>query len=92
MVVASPGNWPARARRCCCWRRARIAGGGASGGLSKRGSAPMAVICAMLPLMRMAYEQWPTLHEELGHDTGYARLAICRSLNAHAISPSASAL
>ncbi|MCB0127418.1 MAG: FAD-binding oxidoreductase, partial [Caldilineaceae bacterium] len=48
--------------------------GGASGGLGKRGVRANGRDLRELPLMRMAYEQWPTLHDELGHDTGYERV------------------
>lgn len=47
--------------------------GGASGGLGKRGVRANGRDLRELPLMRLAYEQWPTLHEKLGHNTGYER-------------------
>lgn len=50
----------------------RIAGG-ASGGLGKRGVRANGRSLPELPLMRLAYEQWPTLHEEIGAETGYDR-------------------
>lgn len=46
---------------------------GASGGLGKRGVRANGRHLAELPLMQMAYEQWPTLHEAIGADTGYER-------------------
>lgn len=48
--------------------------GGASGGLGKRGVRANGRDLRELPLMRMAYEQWPTLHEQLDHETGYERI------------------
>lgn len=46
---------------------------GASGGLGKRGVRANGRDLRELPLMRLAYEQWPHLHEELNHETGYER-------------------
>lgn len=46
---------------------------GASGGLGKRGVRANGRDLRELPLMRMAYEQWPTLHQRIGADTGYQR-------------------
>ena len=47
--------------------------GGASGGLGKRGVRANGRDGRELPLMRLAYEQWPTLHEAIGAETGYDR-------------------
>lgn len=44
---------------------------GASGGLGKRGVRANGRDLRELPLMRLAYERWPTLHEELDEPTGY---------------------
>ena len=46
---------------------------GASGGFGQRGVRANRRDLRELPLMREANEIWPTLHEELGADTGYAR-------------------
>ncbi|MFN7984638.1 MAG: FAD-binding oxidoreductase [Vicinamibacterales bacterium] len=47
---------------------------GASGGLGKRGVRANGRDLRELPLMREAYELWPTLHETLGAPTGYERV------------------
>ncbi len=47
---------------------------GASGGLGKRGVRANGRDIRELPLMREAYELWPTLHEALGAPTGYERV------------------
>lgn len=47
---------------------------GASGGLGKRGVRANGRDLRELPLMRLAYERWPQLHEELGGKTGYERI------------------
>ncbi|MCB9137637.1 MAG: FAD-binding oxidoreductase [Caldilineaceae bacterium] len=46
---------------------------GASGGIGKRGVRANGRDVRELPLMRMAYERWPSLHEELGGETGFVR-------------------
>lgn len=46
---------------------------GASGGFGQRGVRANRRDLRELPLMREANEIWPTLHEELGTSTGYAR-------------------
>ena len=46
---------------------------GASGGLGKRGVRANGRDLRELPLMRLAYERWPTLAEEIGAPTGYER-------------------
>ncbi|GAA1488094.1 FAD-dependent oxidoreductase [Brachybacterium sacelli] len=46
---------------------------GASGGLGQRGVRANRRDLRELPLMREANRVWPTLHEELGGETGYAR-------------------
>ena len=52
--------------------------GGASGGLGKRGVRANGRDLRELPLMQLAYERWPDLHQELGCETsgatGYERL------------------
>ena len=47
---------------------------GASGGLGERGVRANGRDLRELPLMRMAYEIWPALQEEIGGFTGYRRL------------------
>lgn len=47
--------------------------GGASGGAGKRGVRANRRDIRELPLMRQAYDLWPTLEEDLGEDIGYAR-------------------
>lgn len=47
---------------------------GASGGLGKRGVRANGRDVRELPFMRLAYDQWETLHEEIGGETGYERL------------------
>ncbi len=49
-------------------------GAGASGGLGKRGVRANGRSLYELPLMRLAYRQWPTLHEELQQPTGYEQI------------------
>lgn len=53
---------------------AKTIASGASGGLGKRGVRANGRDIRELPLMAMAYEQWPTLHQEIGGETGYERL------------------
>jgi sarcosine oxidase subunit beta len=47
---------------------------GASGGPGKRGVRANNRDLRELPLMRLAYDIWPTLHEELASDTGYEQI------------------
>jgi len=47
---------------------------GASGGLGKRGVRANGRDVRELPLMRVAYELWPDLHERLGAPIGYERV------------------
>lgn len=47
---------------------------GASGGLGRRGVRANGRDLRELPLMRLAYDRWPTLHEEIGGSTGYERI------------------
>ena len=47
---------------------------GASGGLGERGVRASGRDLRELPLMRLAYEIWPLLHDEIGGFTGYRRL------------------
>ena len=53
---------------------ARTIASGASGGLGKRGVRANGRDLRELPLMRLAYEQWSTLHEQLDGLTGYERM------------------
>jgi sarcosine oxidase subunit beta len=53
---------------------ARDIAAGASGGLGKRGVRANGRDIRELPLMRLAYEQWPSLDQELGTATGYERI------------------
>ena len=46
---------------------------GASGGLGKRGVRANGRDLRELPLMRLAYERWPYLADEIGTPTGYER-------------------
>ena len=46
---------------------------GASGGLGKRGVRANGRDLRELPLMRLAYELWPVLAEQIGAPTGYER-------------------
>ncbi|MFC7405649.1 NAD(P)/FAD-dependent oxidoreductase [Georgenia alba] len=48
--------------------------GGASGGPGKRGVRGNRRAATELPLMRLAYDLWPRLAEELDADTGYERV------------------
>jgi sarcosine oxidase, subunit beta len=52
---------------------ARQIAGGASGGLGKRGVRANGRDLRELPLMRVAYELWPSLADEIGAPTGYER-------------------
>ena len=47
---------------------------GASGGLGERGVRANGRDLRELPLMRLAYEIWPDLHEQIAGFTGYRRL------------------
>jgi sarcosine oxidase, subunit beta len=53
---------------------AKTIASGASGGLGERGVRANGRDLRELPLMRMAYEQWTTLHEHIDGTTGYRRL------------------
>lgn len=53
---------------------ARDIAAGASGGLGKRGVRANGRDIRELPLMRLAYDLWPTLDQELGAPTGYERI------------------
>ena len=57
-----------------CLLEAQTIASGASGGLGKRGVRANGRDLRELPLMREAYEIWPTLHEQLDGPTGYERL------------------
>ena len=53
---------------------AKTVASGASGGLGERGVRANGRDLRELPLMRLAYDIWPTLHAEIGGFTGYRRL------------------
>ena len=53
---------------------AKTVASGASGGLGERGVRANGRDLRELPLMRLAYEQWATLHDDIGGATGYRRL------------------
>ena len=53
---------------------AKTIASGASGGLGERGVRANGRDRRELPLMRLAYDLWPRLHEEIGGYTGYRRL------------------
>ncbi|MCE2472872.1 MAG: FAD-binding oxidoreductase [Anaerolineae bacterium] len=53
---------------------AKTIASGASGGLGERGVRANGRDLRELPLMRLAYDIWPTLHEQIGGFTGYRRL------------------
>lgn len=53
---------------------AKTIASGASGGLGERGVRANGRDVRELPFMRMAYDMWTTLHEEIGGETGYRRL------------------
>lgn len=53
---------------------ARDVASGASGGLGKRGVRANGRDLRELPLMRVAYDLWPTLDAMLGASTGYERI------------------
>lgn len=52
---------------------AREIAGGASGGVGKRGVRANGRDVRELPLMRLAYDLWPHLAEDIGAPTGYER-------------------
>jgi sarcosine oxidase subunit beta len=52
---------------------AKTVAGGASGGLGKRGVRANGRDLRELPFMRLAYEIWPSLHEQIDTPTGYER-------------------
>ena len=53
---------------------AKTVASGASGGLGERGVRANGRDLRELPLMRLAYDIWTHLHEQIGGDTGYRRL------------------
>ncbi len=53
---------------------ARTIASGASGGLGERGARANGRDLRELPLMRLAYDIWPRLHDDIGGFTGYRRL------------------
>ncbi len=57
-----------------CLLEANMIASGASGGLGKRGVRASGRDVRELPLMEQAYDIWPTLHEELGGETGYEQV------------------
>lgn len=56
-----------------CLLEANHIASGASGGLGKRGVRANGRATLELPLMKMAHTLWPTLHEQIGADTGFER-------------------
>lgn len=61
----------------------RTVASGASGGLGKRGVRANGRDIRELPLMRAAYEAWPTLEAELGHPTGWEQVGHLRLYERH---------
>ncbi|MDE3003433.1 MAG: FAD-dependent oxidoreductase [Gemmatimonadota bacterium] len=61
----------------------RTVASGASGGLGKRGVRANGRDLRELPLMRAAYEVWPTLEADLGHPTGWERVGHLRLYERH---------
>ncbi|MGH2486282.1 MAG: NAD(P)/FAD-dependent oxidoreductase, partial [Ktedonobacterales bacterium] len=57
---------------------ARTVAAGASGGLGKRGVRACGRDPRELPLMRLAYDLWPALADEIGAATGYERIGLLR--------------
>src|SRR5262249_30474169 len=55
---------------------ARTVASGASGGLGKRGVRAGGRDPRELPLMRLAYDLWPALADEIGAATGYERTGL----------------
>ena len=55
---------------------ARAVAAGASGGLGKRGVRACGRDPRELPLMRLAYDLWPTLAGDIGASTGYERTGL----------------
>lgn len=53
---------------------ANVIASGASGGLGERGVRANGRDLRELPLMRLAYDIWPDLHDQIGGYTGYRRL------------------
>ena len=53
---------------------AKTIASGASGGLGERGVRANGRDLRELPLMRLAYDIWPTLNDDIGGFTGYRRL------------------
>lgn len=53
---------------------ANVVASGASGGLGERGVRANGRDLRELPLMRLAYDIWPDLHEKIAGFTGYRRL------------------
>ena len=56
-----------------CLLEANTVASGASGGLGKRGVRANGRDVRELPFMKLAYDIWPTLHEQLDAPTGYER-------------------
>src|SRR5262244_2565984 len=63
-----------QARRGRAAARGNTIASGASGGPGKRGVRANGRDVRELPLMRMAYELWPALADEIGAPTGYERI------------------
>lgn len=82
-IVAGGGVYGA----CAAWELARsgasvvlleaqAVASGASGGLGKRGVRACGRDVRELPLMRLAYDLWPALADEIGAPTGYERMGL----------------
>lgn len=61
----------------------RTVASGASGGLGKRGVRANGRDIRELPLMRAAYDMWPTLAADLNHPTGWERTGHLRLYERH---------
>lgn len=64
----------AKAGEAALLLEAKTIASGASGGLGERGVRANGRDLRELPLMRLAYDIWPDLHEKIGGFTGYRRL------------------
>ena len=73
MAAPSPGRLAKRGEEALLLEATAIASG-ASGGLGERGVRANGRDLRELPLMRLAYDIWPDLHEHIGGFTGYRRL------------------
>ena len=64
----------AKAGEAALLLEAKTIASGASGGLGERGVRANGRDLRELPLMRLAYDIWPDLHEKIGGFTGFRRL------------------